>query len=444
MSSSSSTNQVFVLDAKKQPLMSCYPARARELLDDGKAAVFRMHPFTIILKHRVGGQLQPLRLKFDPGAKTTGMALVATCKRGQRCVWAAELTHRSEQIKLALTKRRSLRRSRRHRHTRYRKPRFLNRRRKKGILPPSLQSRVDHIGAWTARLRRLAPITDLSMELARFDTQQLQNPEISGVEYQQGELMGYEVREYLLEKWGRRCAYCQKQDVALQIDHIDPKSKGGSNRVENLTLACERCNQKKGNQSLEEFLKRKPELCRRIRSQAKAPLKDAAAVNSTRFAMLEKLKSTELPVETGSGGLTKYNRSNQGYQKSHWLDAVCVGESGSEVCVGKSMFVLEIKAMGRGVRQMCGTDRYGFPIRHRARKKEYFGFQTGDLVVAKVPCGKKAGVYAGRVMVRATGSFDLSTSRGRIASISHRYCRKLHKADGYLYTSSLQTHSKHD
>ena len=31
----------------------------------------------------------------------------------------------------------------------------------------------------------------------------MENAEISGVEYQQGELQGYEVREYLLEKWGR-------------------------------------------------------------------------------------------------------------------------------------------------------------------------------------------------------------------------------------------------
>jgi len=96
------------------------------------------------------------------------------------------------------------------------------------------------------------------MELARFDMQRIQNPEISGVEYQQGELMGYEVREYLLEKRDRTCAYCGKTDIPLEIEHIVPKSKGGSNRVSNLTLACTECNMKKGNKPLEQFLSRKP------------------------------------------------------------------------------------------------------------------------------------------------------------------------------------------
>ena len=75
----------------------------------------------------------------------------------------------------------------------------------------------------------------------------MQHPEIFGIEYQQGELAGYEVREYLLEKWGRKCTYCGKENIPLQIEHIIPKSKGSSNRISNLAIACEKCNQKKGN-----------------------------------------------------------------------------------------------------------------------------------------------------------------------------------------------------
>ncbi|WP_218576826.1 RNA-guided endonuclease IscB, partial [Desulfobacter latus] len=138
--------------------------------------------------------------------------------------------------------------------------------------------------------------------------QKIQNPEISGVAYQQGELMGYEVREYLLEKWDRTCAYCGKTDIPLEIEHIVPKSKGGSNRVSNLTLACTACNRKKGNKPLEQFLSRKPELLKRIQKQSKVPLKDAGAVNATRWDLFRTLKKTGLPVETGSGGLTKFNR----------------------------------------------------------------------------------------------------------------------------------------
>ncbi|MFN2411424.1 MAG: HNH endonuclease, partial [Halomonas sp.] len=95
------------------------------------------------------------------------------------------------------------------------------------------------------RLRGLAPITAISQELVRFDLQKLENPEISGIEYQQGNLLGYEIREYLLEKWGRECAYCTATDTPLQIEHIAPKASGGSNRISNLTLACHDCNQEK-------------------------------------------------------------------------------------------------------------------------------------------------------------------------------------------------------
>ena len=128
------------------------------------------------------------------------------------------------------------------------------------------------------------------MELVRFDMQKIQNPEISGVEYQQGELMGYEVREYLLEKWDRKCAYCGKTDIPLEIEHIVPKSKGGSNRVGNLTLACTACNRKKGNKPLEQFLSRKPELLKRIQKQSGVPLKDAGAVNASRWDLFRTLE----------------------------------------------------------------------------------------------------------------------------------------------------------
>jgi RRXRR protein len=192
-------SKVFVLDRQKRPLNPVHPGRARLLLTQGQAAVFRYYPFTIILKEDGhDAQLEPLRLKIDPGSKTTGLAVVndATGK----VMWAAELTHRGSAIKARLDRRRALRRKRRGRKTRHRAPRFRHRRRAPGWLPPSLESRVANVTTWVARLRRLCPIAALSMELARFNTQVMQNPDIGGVAYQQGELAGYEVREYLLEK----------------------------------------------------------------------------------------------------------------------------------------------------------------------------------------------------------------------------------------------------
>lgn len=172
-------SQVFVLDTTKRPLNAVHPGRARLLLKQGKAAVYRRYPFTLILKHAVEQpHLEPLRVKIDPGSKTTGIALVNDASG--EVVWAAELLHRGEQIRRALGKRRAVRRSRRQCKTRYRKPRFNNRRKRKGTLPPSLESRVCNVVTWVCRLMKVCPVTHISQELVRFDTQALENPEIEG------------------------------------------------------------------------------------------------------------------------------------------------------------------------------------------------------------------------------------------------------------------------
>ena len=285
---------------------------------------------------------------------------------------------------------------------------------------------------------QFAPVTQLSLELVRFDTQKLQNPEISGIEYQQGTLFGYEVREYLLEKWQRTCAYCKTKKKPLQIEHLQPKSRGGSNRVSNLTLACESCNQKKGTQTAAEFGFLK------LEAKAKKPLRDAAAVNATRFAVLKVLKETGLEVEVGTGGRTKCNRISQGYPKSHWLDAACVGESGANVRAKAEQQILLLKAMGRGKRQVCLMDKFGFPKKRKAKKKEKFakGFQTGDMVKAVVKKGKKIGVYKGRIAIRSSGSFDIKTGSRTVAGISHRWCKRIQRQDGYLYSLGVSSPTK--
>ena len=414
---------VFVLNHDKQPLNPVHPGLARRMLgkhDDGVAKVYRKFPFTIILKYQLDQpQLDPYRLKLDPGSKTTGIAILN--ERTSTVVFAAELQHRGTQVKAALDSRRAVRRNRRARHTRYRPARFLTRRRRKGWLPPSLESRVANITTWAARLCELVPIQNISMELVRFDTQLMQDAEVKGVEYQRGELAGYEVRQYLLEKWQRRCAYCGKEDTPFEVEHIIPLSRRGSNRVSNLTIACHDCNQKKGNQTAAEF--GYPQ----VQAGARQPLRDAAAVNTTRWALYHRLNAF-FPVEVGSGGLTKFNRVTRGLPKSHWLDAACVGHSTPTALKVAGVQVLLITATGHNSRQMCRTDRFGFPRLHKARQKHYFGFQTGDIVRAVVPQGKYAGTHMGRVAVRARGTFVVGK-----ADIHHRHCQLLQRADGYNY-----------
>jgi 5-methylcytosine-specific restriction endonuclease McrA len=424
---------VFVVDTNKVPLAPCHEAKARILLDAGKAAIFRMRPFTIILKRAVENpHVSDLRIKLDPGSKTTGIAVVDDASG--KVVFAAELFHRGHVIKESLDSRRATRRGRRHRHTRYRKARWHNRRRKAGWLPPSLQSRIANTLTWVARISRLCRITAISLERVKFDMQLLENPEISGIKYQQGTLAGYELREYLLIKWEHKCTYCGKENIPLQVEHIVPRAKNGSNRVSNLCLACEPCNKKKGPKDIKDFLKKKPDLLRKILAQAKAPLSDAAAVNATRNALFERLQRFGLPIECGSGGLTKYNRTSRNLPKTHWLDATCVGKSTPEVLDIRDVQPLLIKAYGRGSRQMCLSDKYGFP-RTKAKKKGTHGFQTGDVVKAVVPAHlKNAGIHVGRMSAKASGSFTIATNTKTVTDIGNRYCRKLQQADGYGYS----------
>jgi 5-methylcytosine-specific restriction endonuclease McrA len=393
--------KVFVLDKAGKALMPCHPARAREFLRKGRAVVVKQFPFTIRLKDRIGGDVQPVEVKIDPGSKVTGLALVSE----GRVVHLSEVTHRGGQVRQNLSDRRAFRRRRRGANLRYRAPRFNNRTRKKGWLPPSIQSRVDNTLSWVERYRGLVPVSSIVVERVKFDLQKLENPEISGVEYQQGTLLGYEVREYILEKWDRCCAYCGVTTVPLQIEHIVPRARGGSDRVSNLTLACEGCNQEKGAQPVEVFLKDRPNILQRILSQAKRPLKDAAAVNASRNAVYVTLGKTGLPVVASTGGRTKYNRTTLGIPKAHCLDAACTGPV--LTLTGWDMPVLEIKAMGRGSYRRTRLDKYGFPRGYLMRTKSVRGFQTGDIVRAVVSTGKKAGTYAGRVAVRARGSFNI-------------------------------------
>jgi len=425
--------KVFVLDRHGEPLMPCHPARARQLLDKGRARVARMYPFTIRVVDRTvaDSEVDGVVVKLDPGSKATGISVARVdIDGGITGLVAVEVRHRGHQIHQKLVARAALRRGRRTRNCRHRAPRFLNRARPKGWLAPSLQHRVDNVTGWVDRFRRLAPVTGIAMELVRFDTQLLENPNISGVEYQQGTLAGFEVKEYLLEKWGRKCAYCDITGMALNVDHIRPRSRGGSHRISNLTLSCVPCNQDKDNQPVEQFVT-DPARLARILAAAKRPLRDAAAVNTTRRALWRKLAATGLPVTTGSGGRTKWNRTRFGLPKSHTLDALAVGDVKAIAAVPST--VLVATSTGRGSYARTRSDRYGFPRLILTRQKRHHGFTTGDLVTATVPTGQKKGTHTGRVAVRSSGSFNITTGSGTVKGISHRHCRLIQRGDGWNY-----------
>ena len=404
---------VYVLDKSGMPLMPCSEKRARLLLECGRARIHRQLPFVIrLVDRRVNDSaLQLLTLKLDPGSRITGLALIR--EQGQRVsvLSLLEMIHRGAAIRQAMQQRAAFRRRRRSANLRYRAPRFDNRTLPQGWLPPSLRHRPAITLGWVERMRNWTPISCLAVERVKFDMQAMQNPEISGVEYQQGELAGYEVRE---------------------IEHIVARSNGGSDRVFNLTLACRPCNQRKGNQPVEVFLKRDPDRLSRIKARAKAPLRDAAEINATRNALFVDMLNTGLPVSTGTGAQTKYNRQRLGVPKTHALDAACVGEV--KAIEHWQRPTLAIKATGRGGYQRTRLTAHGFPLGCLTRQKRHLGFQTGDQVRAFVPTGKKSGIHQGRFAVRQTGSFNIQTPDGLVLGIHYRHCALNQRADGYAYS----------
>ncbi len=420
---------VFVLNKNKEPLNPCHPAKARKLLKQGRAVIHKKYPFTIRLKElRQPTTKTQYRLKIDYGSRYTGLAIL---KNDTEAIWLAVLHHRTD-IKKKLDDRRAYRRRRRSKNLRYRQKRFDNRNRPKGWLPPSLMSRVDNIKTWLSRLSKLCPLTHISYENVKFDTQLMRNPEISGIEYQQGTLKGYEVREYLLEKFNRKCVYCNRTNIPLEIEHIIPKSRGGTDRMDNLAIACRACNQSKDNKTAKEF--GYPD----IQKQAKKTLKDSAIINATRWKIYETLLSTDLPVECGTGARTKLNRTMLNLPKTHYYDACSIGASTPNKLYFRTKNVLYIKAKGRGTRCRTNLDKFGFPRGYLSRQKLFFGFQTGDMIKAKMPSGKYKGMWHGEVACRKTGYFDIKNNSQIVAQgISHKHFTIVQRFDGYSYRKEI-------
>ena len=259
--------RVFVLSREGYALMPTTPRRARLWLKARRARVVRRDPFTIQLRFETTSYTQPVTVGVDTGSKAVGLAALANGE----VLLQAEVQLRTD-ISEKLAQRRTYRRARRSR--------------------------------------------------------KMRDPEISGLHYQQGTLFGYQVREYLLTKWQRACAYCGAKEIALQVEHIVPKARGGSDRVDNLTLACEPCNQRKGNKTAAEFG------FPQIQTQARLPLRDAAHVSALKTALLTQLRQQfgEERVQVRYGYQTKYHRIQiLNLPKSHAHDAVAIACEEREV-----------------------------------------------------------------------------------------------------------------
>ena len=418
---------VLVIDKRMRPCNAISEAYARILLYSKQAVIHKRYPFTIRLKNNNAVKKNATyTIKIDPGASVTGLSIV---DNKNKVIMLAELVHRGKTIKRNLDSRRAIRRSRKQRKTRYRSARFRNRTKPQGWLAPSVKSRADNVINFVRKLKRFLNIMKIEIERVSFDVAQMSSDtKLCGVDYQQGALYQTELRSFLFKKHNGRCVYCGNK--ATEIEHIIPKSKGGTNSVHNLVIACRKCNELKGTLGLKEFSKLvgKDFSCFEPR---KLP-KHAAIVQSARNYMFKEISKIVLDTTGFDAWLTKYNREELNLPKQHYYDALSVGEIKDYKFLTDK--VLQISAKGRGSRQMCRMNRFGFPRTSAKASKSIKGFQTGDIVKAVVPTGLKQGEYLGRVTIRANGYFDIQIKDDSIQQgIGYKFCCLLQRDDGYSY-----------
>jgi hypothetical protein len=354
---------VYVLNMRGQPLMPTTRRKARILLKEGKAQVVRRAPFTIQLLYATGEAKQTIVLGIDAGYSIVGFSAVSE----QKELLAGEFILRKD-VSKKITERSIYRRTRRGKLW-YRKPRFLNRvsSKKKGWFAPSITHKLESHIRLVEILKQLLPITKIIVEVASFDTQKLQNPGIKSIEYQQGSLFGFTVRNYLLEKWSHQCVYCKKRNIPLEIEHIIPKSRGGTDRINNLTISCRSCNLKKSNKLECECSTKIQKIITKIQQHAKVTYKAATFMTMMRKQLVERLNCRHT-----YGDHTKYHRTKIGLSKSHVNDAFVI--AGGKKHPRSQLF--DVKQIRRNNRSIQ-TNRKGFKPSIR---KQRYSYQPNDLV----------------------------------------------------------------
>jgi hypothetical protein len=392
--------KVFVLSMRGKPLMPTSPPRARKLLKAGKARVARREPFTIRMMVPTGETLQSVTLGMDCGYRHVGLS--ATTQKEE--LLASEVELRDDVSKL-LSDRLELRRSRRNRKTRYRAPRFDNRvhSKNKGWLAPSVENRIQAHLSRVRMVQSILPVSRIVVETASFDTQLLKNPDISGVQYQQGEQLGFwNVREYVLFRDGHRCCHCHGRsgDPILNVHHIESRKTGGD-APNNLMTLCETCHRAYHSGKIE------------LKAKRGKSLRPEAFMGIMRRTVLKRLREGNpgLEVQNTYGCITKHTRIANGIAKSHCADAYCIAGNLKAVRRGEHLFQKQMRKHNRQIHKLTIL-KDGVRKRHQA-PYEVRGFRLFD----KVLCQGQVGFIFGR---RSSGYFDIRRLDGTRISASAR------------------------
>lgn len=404
---------VYVLNINGQPLMPTQRhGKVRRLLKAGKAKVIKRCPFTIQLLYETQDNVQPVSLGVDAGSKYIGIS--ATTE--EIVLYEAEIELRNDIVKL-LSDRREQRRGRRNRKTRYRKPRFNNRRRKDGWLAPSVQNKVDSHLTAIRKVHEMLPVTKVIVEVASFDVQKIKNLDIKGTEYQKGEQLGFwNVREYVLWRDNHTCQCCKgkSKDKVLNVHHIESRKTGG-NAPNNLITLCETCHKgyHNGTIALPDAIKRGMRF------------RDAAFMNIMRWTLYENLKKIYNNVSLTYGYITKNVRINNGLSKSHYFDARCISGNPTAKPLGYYFYQRKVRCHNRKIHK-CKINKGGVRKLNQAAF-EVYGFRLYDKVCWD---GHECFIF-GR---RSTGRMDLRLLDGTHinASVGFKNLKLLEKRNNYL------------
>ncbi len=404
-----SVSAVYVLNMRGKPLMPTTPGKAKKLLKEGKAKVVKRTPFTIQLKYATGETKQEVTLGVDSGYENIGISAITEKKE----LYSAEVKLRTDMLKLN-SERRQYRRARRGRKTWYRQPRFLNRKKPEGWLAPSIQHKLDSHIKLINKVKELLPITKIVIEVAAFDIQKIKNPEISGIEYQNGvQKDSWNVREYVLHRDNHTCQACKgkSKDPILNSHHLVSRQIGGD-APDNLLTLCETCHDKVSKGKL------------KLNVKIPTGFKPETFMSIVRWKLVNMLRDAGNIVNHTYGYITKTNRITLGLDKSHNTDAfVIAGGTMQE----RSSINFLIKQIRKCNRKLFKGDRSH--IKNTAARIIH-GFQRFDKVLwNNIEC-----FVFGR---RKTGYFELRTlDRTKVhASAKAKELTLLETANTFLITT---------
>ena len=411
--------RVFVKNMRGEPLMPCKPQKARKLLKAKKAKIISYKPFTIQLTIATGETKQDADIGVDTGSSHIGI-----CVRSKDKVLAkGEITLRND-VKSLLETRRILRRSRRNRKTRYRKARFLNRKKPDGWLPPSIQSKINNKFMWIDRFCSLVPNPKLHIEVGKFDIAKMITPDIEGKEYQEGQTKDYyDVRYFVFARDNYTCQVCGKsKGKILQTHHIVYRSNGGTNRADNLITVCADCHTHENHQP-GGILYKWQEKHKKVKQY-----KEPVFMNIIRRRIFEKYPNAEITY----GSETVIKRKNLGLEKTHYNDAIAISGMTFIKENEDSYFVIaQARKKKRSLHEATprkGSTKNGkntIPKRNCKNVKSYKGFFLNDKVKVSEMHGWISGFFHGGCYVQDIFGRYITSPNKNYVQITISKCKQL-------------------